>query len=304
MRTEQDALIAANREGERVAGAIDDIRVTLRDALERDETAFLPRHASGHEEGAEALLRDVLTLAHFLLDAGPCDAVSVDDRFLNRHMVLTDRGGRHVPFVCALDVLRHLEARGVIDRDEALAALHRLRGAGFAMVPVGPDELETRLRAAQFDQKGGLVETAELRVLRQTLMRLRSLDMVQQPLEAPFLDQLRLASVLTIRHLWADESVPPERAIAFSDWVWHNVAPSPLDWSRTAPEPERMMPLPDMFARHVELLLKPMPMTGDRDEAFRSWAESAVLEPLLPANADLVDGLAGYVRAEIERMTA
>lgn len=62
------------------------------------------------------------------------------------------------------------------------------------------------------------------------------------------------------------------------------------------------MPLPDMLARHVELLLKPMPVTGDRDEAFRSWVESAVLEPLLSANADLVDALAAHVRAEIERM--
>ena len=266
------------------------------------EAAFLPRHEPDQEEGAEAFFREAPTLAHFVLDTGPCDAVCVDDRFINRYMVLTDRSQRSVPTVCVPDVLRYFEARGLIDRDEALAALHRLRGAGFAMVPVGPDELEARLRAAQFNQKGGLVETAELRVLRQTLMRLRSLDMVQQPLEAPFLDQLRLASVLTIRHLWADELVPPERAIAFSDWVWHNVAPSPLDWSRTAPEPERMIPLPDMFARHVELLLKPMPMTGDRDEAFRSWAESAVLEPLLPANDDILDAVAGHVRAEIERI--
>ncbi len=139
-------------------------------------------------------------------------------------------------------------------------------------------------------------------MLRQTLMRLRSLDMVQQPREAQFLSRLRLASVLTIRRLWQDDSIPPDRAIALSDWVWRNVAPSPLDWSRTVAEPERMMPAPDMFARHLELLLKPMGVTSDRDEAFRGWAESAVLEPMLPANAGLVDALAGHVRAEIERM--
>ncbi len=62
------------------------------------------------------------------------------------------------------------------------------------------------------------------------------------------------------------------------------------------------MPLPDMFARHVELLLRPMSGRRDRVEAFRRWAESAVLEPLLPANADLVDALARHVGAEIERM--
>jgi hypothetical protein len=133
-------------------------------------------------------------------------------------------------------------------------------------------------------------------------MRLRSLDMVQQPVEEPFLAQLRLASVLTIRRLWQDDSIPPERTVVLSDWVWRNVASSPLDWSRTINEPERMLSLPDMFVRHVELLLKPMAIASDRDEVFRNWAESAALEPLLPANTGLVDALSAHVGAEIERM--
>ena len=303
MRREQVDLIAANREGEKVASDLDDIRLELRGALEKGKATFLPRHDPGREEGVEALVREAPSLAAFLLDAGPCDVVSVDDRFLNRHMVFNDRAGHTVPTACVLDVLRHLEANNLIDQRQVLAALHRLRDAGFAMVPVGLDELEARLREAQFDEQGNLNETAELRVLRQTLMHLRSLDVVRLPLEDPFLAQLRLVSVLTIRRLWQDDSIPPERAVALSDWVWRNITPLSLDWSRTIDEPEHMMPLAESFARHVELLLKPMSIAGDRDKTFRNWVEAAVLELLLPANAALVDALAAHVRAEIETLT-
>jgi hypothetical protein len=40
----------------------------------------------------------------------------------------------------------------------------------------------------------------------------------------------------------------------------------------------------------------------NRYEAFRQWVEEEILEPLLPANADLVDRLVHMVRADIERL--
>jgi hypothetical protein len=46
-----------------------------------------------------------------------------------------------------------------------------------------------------------------------------------------------------------------------------------------------------------------MPLREDRYEAFRDWVEEAILEPLLPANANLVDRLAQIVRADIERLS-
>ena len=96
MKEEQTAIIEANREGERLVEALDDIRVTLRDALERGQAIFMPRHRR-HEEETQLgwLYQAAPIVAHILRDAGPCDAVCVDDRFLNRHHTLTDTAESH-----------------------------------------------------------------------------------------------------------------------------------------------------------------------------------------------------------------
>jgi hypothetical protein len=60
------------------------------------------------------------------------------------------------------------------------------------------------------------------------------------------------------------------------------------------------------FAQYLAILLQPrylMHLKRERYEVFRNWVEREILEPLLPANADLVDGLVGLVRTEIERLS-
>ena len=127
--------------------------------------------------------------------------------------------------------------------------------------------------------------------------------MVELPTEAPFLEKLLLGCLIVIRHLWADEALPIERAAMLSDWVWRHVAPSPLDWARNLVEPLRSENMPEAFAQHLAWLLKPMGMSFERYEAYRQWVEEEILEPLLPANADLVDRLVHVVRADIERLS-
>src|SRR5262249_29859731 len=76
MQEEQAAIIEANREGERLVEALDEIRVTLRNALERGQAIFMPRHRR-HEEETQLgwLYQAAPTVAHILRDTGECDAV-------------------------------------------------------------------------------------------------------------------------------------------------------------------------------------------------------------------------------------
>lgn len=297
LRAEQDAIIAANREGERLAKALDDIRIELRDGLADGKAALLPWNDA--DDGDDTQLA---SLSQFLVDAGPCDAICVDDRYINRHSVLTDQKGRSVPIVCVLDVLRYLESHGVLDSRKRRSALHRLRESGFVLVSIEPDELDALLRAARFDQEGRIIESAELRVLRQAIMRIRSLDLVNIPLEEPFLGRLQLTGVQVIRGLWQDGSLSPEQVASLSDWVWRNLVPSPIDWSRNIRDPKRPTLVRDAIARHLGLLLTPIPGINDeRRRAFLDWVEREILEPLLPANASLVDGAADLVRQQIEQ---
>jgi hypothetical protein len=304
MKDDQAAVIGANREGERLAKTLDDIRVTLRDALDGGQVLFMPRHHWNEEETQIGWLYQAApTLAQILRDAGSCDAVCVDDRFINRHHTLTDEAGHTVPLVCVLDLLQHLAVHGAISTEEKHRALHKLRQGGYALVPVAPDELEKDLRSARLDQEGRVIESAEMRLLRQTLMRVRSLDVVELPTEASFLEKLQLACTLAIRRLWADETLPVERVVALSDWVWCNVAPSPFDWARNIREPLHTGDIPTAFARHLALLLQPMHLQRERYEVFHNWVEREILEPLIPANSNLIDSVVKVVRTNIERLS-
>ncbi|MGH8063937.1 MAG: hypothetical protein ACRERE_01615 [Candidatus Entotheonellia bacterium] len=64
-----------------------------------------------------------------------------------------------------------------------------------------------------------MVESAEMRILRQTIMRSRSLDMIELPTEARFLEKMQLGCIIVIRQLWTDEALSVERVV-LSDWVW------------------------------------------------------------------------------------
>jgi hypothetical protein len=304
IKDDQFALIETNREGERLAEALDDIRVILRDTLERGQAVFMPRHHR-HEEETQTgwLYQAVPTLAQILRDAGSCDVVCIDARSVNRHHTLTDEAGHTVPLVCVLDLLQHLEVHGVMSTEEKHRALHKLRLAGYVLVPVAPDELEKYVRNAPFDQEGHVIESAEMRLMRQTLMRVRSLDMVELPTEASFLEKVQLGCMIAIRRLWADEALSAERVVALSHWVWCNVAPSPLDWARNIHEPLRAEDIPAAFAQHLAFLLRPMHLPKERYDVFRNWVERDILEPLLPANANLIDHVVEIVRTEIERLS-
>jgi hypothetical protein len=148
-----------------------------------------------------------------------------------------------------------------------------------------------------------VIESAEMRILRQTLMRVRSLDMVELPTETPFLEKMQFGCMVAIRRLWADEALSAERAVALSHWIWCSLAPSPMDWARMLREPLRHSDLPEAFARYFALLLRPMHVPMERYEVFRNWVECEVLEPLLPANVNLLDSVVQLVRTNIEGLS-
>jgi hypothetical protein len=46
-----------------------------------------------------------------------------------------------------------------------------------------------------------------------------------------------------------------------------------------------------------------MSLQRERYEVFRNWVECAILEPLLPANANLLDRVVRIVKTDIERLS-
>lgn len=302
---EQNSLIAENREGEKLSNVLDQIRNILRESMNSGSTVLMPMSGSnGGDSVLENINRLAPTLAQFLLDTGPCDAICIDDRFLNGNAIITDRVGRSVPVLCVLDIITYLEKKKLINSDEKYDAMHRLRMAGFALVPIDEHELYNRLKDAQLSKSGDLVESKELQILRQMTMRIRSIDMLQDPVEQPYLARLRLASTMAIRRIWEDDDIDEDKAFALSTWAWTYVSPSPLDWMGEQINDKNKEILDQAFSQHVALLCAPMStITIKRYQLLSKWLEAVVLEPLLPANSHYVNSVSILVKDYIKNIS-
>ena len=93
-----------------------------------------------------------------------------------------------------------------------------------------------------------------------------------------------------------------EKARELSNWIWRNIAPSPLDWVTDLRKKEKKRVALEGFAQHYSLLLKPMNLKNERYDTFLNWLEDDLLETLLSGNNDLIDALAARVRKDIELM--
>lgn len=301
LRDEQSALVEANQEGEALAREIDDVRSALREARLAGRATFLPRGVGDEEGRLRDLMAAASTLLGFLRHLGHCVAVACDDRMVNRNPTLSDREGRSVPTVCVPDILRFLQKRERITEAERWDALHGLRLGGFALVPLEAGELEARLRHAPARDGDPLVESSELRAVRQNLARLAGLEAIEPRSEGGYVDHLSLVAVEVACRLWVDDNVPVARALACTDWVWRYVAFRAASW---VPEPRDRGAddrIGEALLARLAVWLQPMPgVARDRHRAFLEWLDREVLWPLLPANADLVDQLADRIGSNIE----
>ncbi|HVR09260.1 MAG TPA: hypothetical protein VMW75_14515 [Thermoanaerobaculia bacterium] len=283
LRQDTSRLIATAQEGEQLAASLDQIRVVLRTGLDCGKIELLPRHDPSDEQ-QPWIFEAAPTILQFREDSGSCDAVCIDDRFFNKGTTLTDRRERTVPVVCVLDLLGFLESLGTIAPPEGTALRHRLRRSGFVFLPLMPADLASVVGTAQWREDGGLIESAELRGLRQSLARLRALPQLHEPVKQDLASALLTTAVWVIRQLWDEPDLPTERAAQLSSWIWHHLAPVPDDWLTGAARAAGLAT--EAFAQQVTLLLVPLSSSAPppRPDAYLDWVEASVLDPLLPAN--------------------
>ena len=167
---EMQSLIEAGDVGDDLINRIERIRHILQNAVASGSASFLP-HAGEQTERIQNREIRFQATASLLAGSAACDVLCIDDRFINSHPVLAVSPERSVPIVCVLDVLRYLVSRGCIGVVDHWTARHKLRAGSFAFIPLESDELVHWLKGAKVSN-GQLTESAELRVLRQTMARI------------------------------------------------------------------------------------------------------------------------------------
>ena len=216
-----------------------------------------------------------------------CDALCVDDRYINAYPVVDASTERPVPILCVLDVLRYLFSRGCIGVDEHWAVRHKLRRSGFAFIPLESDELVHWLTAARVDDDQ-LTESAELRIIRQSMARMDSLPTSKEVL--PLFVSRQCTCKTAIDFLWEDASLAIERARILSDWVWRHLMKPTFMGRKQSEQNDSDDWNQKLISLSLGYLLLPTAIPSQERRAHHTrWLDKSVIEFLRPANMDIIE---------------
>ena len=285
-----DEFVAAGESGEDLAAAIDEVRNLLRSGVESGKVSYLPRKVDPEDRVLSKNDQFVATQS-LLASADNCDCLCVDDRFITGkgHVIVGEPPERGVPIACTLDILAFLVATGHLSPEQHWAARHKLRAGGLVFIPFDVDELVHWLRTAQVND-GRLLETAELRVLRQATARTLTLRLTNP--EEIFAMSAEAVTTCTsaVASLWNDETVGIQAAAVKSDWVWRNlIFGSVGDYTDLEVEDHKAWIRDSVFKRASLLFLPRHIEHADRLSSYIEWIENSFVYALRYANAEVID---------------
>jgi hypothetical protein len=200
---------------------------------------------------------------------------------------------RRTPILTTLDVLDDLARKGAIVEQTVYAHRTYLRRAGFQLIPVTEKELLQHLIHAPL-RDGEIVETAELRAIRESLLMARMRKILQIPAETPWLHETMRSVIRTIRGLWK-QGADLDEAAARAEWLLglldiRGWAPSAL------PGNERNFAL-FAHAAHIQSLMSPPEDVPDSiRDAYYDWIDRSLLQGLRESEPEVFDWIVARAR--------
>ncbi|MEW9701942.1 metallophosphoesterase [Paenibacillus sp. SI8] len=284
---------------ESISGKINEVIERIRFAVgSRIESRKIKVSRRRNVDGAdESSISEHPTVGLITL-ARNCDASISDDRFLNQHFSIGE-GNEQSPIFSTLELLDVLASDGVIKPDERLEYRTLLRRAGYLFVPISEDELTSYLVASSVkDNK--VVETAELKAIRESVLRVRMSNWLQLPKETPWLDMIFQVFNRVLKSMWWVEA-DLSSVKAYSDWIldqldirgWtHSFGPGNGDhFAKTGRGTFILM-----------LLTPPLEAPQEVKDQYWSWIEGRVLAPIKEQYPELYDWIVEWQRNQISKM--
>ncbi len=268
---EQNALLLHDRQASEVSLLIEEARRVLENGIRSGKIKVGPlyRSADVPDASLDHPTMDVLQLA------SEGDIVLSDDRALSRYDNV-QTPDRLVPLASVFAALQFLAESERISAARFQALLSRARQSNFAFLPFEPGELEFQLDKAQFVD-GQLVETLELRAIREHLASLRISEYLQMPQEAPWLLGLMASIRQACRQIWASDETDDVCA-AKCEWLLelHDLR----GWSHRMGFFGKGEELDALYARQTIQFIANVP--GDQGARDRSqdWINGTVLPRL------------------------
>lgn len=222
------------------------------------------------------------------------DAIVTDDRFFNQHANFSENDiPKHI--FSTLDLIDVL----VKTTEKRLDYRARLRQAGYIFVPVSEDELAHHLEATTVEG-GKIVETAELKAIRENLLCVRMRNWLQIPKEFPWLNTSLIEFSRVIKSLWkadADFSITRAR----SDWLMNQI--DIRGWAHSFGEENGDNIAKTGRSGYLLLLLTPPVNVSQKvQDEYWNWVQEKILEPIKEEDSDLYSWIVEEQRRLIERV--
>ncbi|WP_316233802.1 PIN domain-containing protein [Bradyrhizobium sp. SZCCHNPS2010] len=265
---QSDSFVRYEELSRRALAVIDDVRQALAEGIASRKIILAP---SVRESVTSSDRLQGYPSFEILNAARMADVLIIDDRHFNQHgNVKGDFGTRQI--WTSYDVLSFL-----FEPHEFREHLTTLRRAGYCFLPVRADELIDLLRAARV-VAGIIVETAELKAIRENLLLARLTGSLQWPKEKQWLDNLAVAFIEAIKSQWQDD-IDASVASAKSDWLWAQF--DIRDWASQYSKGEDTASANDRF-RGLVLAVAVLNGTVQlrTKQQFWDWYTKAILEPL------------------------
>ena len=290
---ESEAVILSN---------IDHVRHTLTSSVQNGKASFLPRSATADRKAAGGHYR-FATTASLLERSEVCDAVYIDDRFMNRHSTFVGPDKNPKPIITSLDALRHLAKVGRMTQLAYFRARHNLRAGGFAFIPLEAEEISHWLHGTSVDEEGRFTESKELRVLRQAAARDDALALTNWQEVFALASNSRSASSEALGTVWAQQDSAPEVVLAQATWIWRNLMAATVPGGDLLAHAAYRKLVSDIIALRIGGLLIPLAARSPRvQQLYTQWLEETVLRPLWPANSDRIRAALMASKAAIESL--
>lgn len=242
------------------------------------------------EETDKAIFLNHPSMSIFRL-AKNVDTVIVDDRTLNQNWNLAEED-RQIPIATTLDLLDAFHAKGNIALDQLFDSWTKLRCACYVFVPIMPEELAQYLSDSQIVDSR-IVETAELKAVREYLLLIRMSGFLQLPKEALWIDGIMQTLLQTLKAQWGSD-IDEVIAAARSDWLLGLF--DIRGWVHCFKDDRHLNIAEAAYGKQLlSLILASAGMPYDTRTKFGKWLDSSLLNCLKNENPNLylkiVDGV-------------
>ena len=206
------------------------------------------------------------------------DAMICDDRAINANR-MASFGDKSRPIITTLDLLDRLVDYGKLHNNDCNNLRHRLRQGNYFFVPIVAEDIAYALDRSNI-LDGQLIETAEMRAIREYIAAVAMSDWFKMPEEADWLTGI-FATIRTA--IWKQWNGTNNFDLAAARSTWLIDLFDFRDWVRFRPyEPKTINSL---VAMQIFLLIGWNEVaTGKSRDAFLHWLDTAIVAVLMDQN--------------------